>query len=598
MAGGTPGTSVQATFAATLVDQWVAEGVTDAVVCPGSRSTPLAVALAERRELRLHVRLDERGAGFFALGVGLATRRPAVVCTTSGTAAVELHPAVVEAHYAGVPLIVCTADRPLELHGIGAPQTIDQAGLYGAVVGWSADPGLPDAACASTWRPLAARAVREARGGSRGPGPVHLNLAFAEPLVGEPGTPPMAIGDGRDGAERRDADADADAEEALAADAERWVGRRGIVVAGADGGDPGAVLALAERLGWPVLADPRSGCRRAHPNVVAAADELVRVPTVRTGLLPEVAVVLGRAWSSRVVAEWLAELTASGVGVVAADPWWRWVDPSRPFASRPVDAARWNAALGDVGVGPVRSAQWLGRWQAAESAAQAAVDAELRDDSVAHGWRLSEPLVARLVPGAVGPDGWIVVASSMPVRDLESYGPVLADPPTVVANRGASGIDGVTSTALGVAATAGGPVVGLVGDLAFLHDVSALVRPATDGVAPGPALVVVDNNGGGIFDFLPQAAALGRDRFEQLFGTPQDVDVAEVAAGFNLAVADVATPEELRSALAEGLGRRELSVVRARVPDRRENVALHSRLHEAVAHAVGAALGGGGTAQR
>ena len=176
--------SVQATFSATLVDEWDRRGVTDAVICPGSRSTPLTVALAAR--LHVHVRLDERSAGFYALGLALATGRPTVICVTSGTAAAELHPAVVEAHHARVPLIVCTADRPPELLDTGAPQTIDQVGLFTTATRWSSNPGVPTAEQQSFWRPLAARAYEEAMHGPTGPGPVHLNLAFREPLTGTP----------------------------------------------------------------------------------------------------------------------------------------------------------------------------------------------------------------------------------------------------------------------------------------------------------------------------------------------------------------------------------------------------------------------------
>ncbi len=186
--GGT--VDVAATFCATVVDEWVRAGVTDAVVAPGSRSTPMVLALAGDARIRLHVFLDERSAAFFALGSGCATGDPAPVLTTSGTAAAELHPAVVEAHHAGVPLLVVTADRPPEAHGVGAPQTIEQADLYGRAVRWRADPGVPDPAVAHSWRSLASRAVAEARGCGGRPGPVHLNLAFREPLVGRPGPAP------------------------------------------------------------------------------------------------------------------------------------------------------------------------------------------------------------------------------------------------------------------------------------------------------------------------------------------------------------------------------------------------------------------------
>lgn len=185
---------VQATFAATLVDEWVRAGVTDAVVAPGSRSTPLLLALTSRSSsIRVHVFLDERSAGFFAVGLGMATGRPAVVVTTSGTAAVELHPAVVEASHAGVPLLAVTADRPWELRDVGAPQTIDQTALFGRAVRWFADPGVPDAASSPAWRSLAARAVVEAVVGR---GPVHLDLPFREPLVGHPGPLPPGRPDG------------------------------------------------------------------------------------------------------------------------------------------------------------------------------------------------------------------------------------------------------------------------------------------------------------------------------------------------------------------------------------------------------------------
>ena len=194
--------SVQATFSATLVDEWVRLGVTDAVVCPGSRSTPLALPLADR--LRVHVRLDERSAGFFALGLAMATGRPTVICVTSGTAAAELHPAVVEAHHARVPLIVCTADRPPELHDTGAPQTIEQNGLFGAATRWAYAPGVPDEGQERVWRPLAVRAFEEAVHGTVGPGPVHLNLAFREPLTGARRRPcPLVRPEGRRRAPRR-----------------------------------------------------------------------------------------------------------------------------------------------------------------------------------------------------------------------------------------------------------------------------------------------------------------------------------------------------------------------------------------------------------
>src|SRR5580704_7683729 len=519
---------VQATFCATLVDEWIRAGLTDAVVSPGSRSTPLALALAGRAELRVHVRLDERGAGFFAVGLGLATGRPALVVTTSGTAAVELHPSVVEAHHARVPVVVCTADRPPELQGVGAPQMIEQAGLFGPAVRWSAAPGVADDATRATWRPLAARAVAEAVDGPLGAGPVHLNLAFREPLVGRPG--PLPSGDAAGGPVHRRHGGRA----APAPDVAGWAGRRGVIVVGAGCGPATGVLGLAEVLGWPVLADPRSGCRVPHPNVVAAADAILRSDAARDRLRPDVVVVLGARWASKAVAGFLADAAAEGVQTVAVDPWWRWADPDRTVTDVvTADPGPWVEQV-RTAVPPVApwAGEWLRPWQLAERAAQDAIDRELTGD------RLTEPGIARRLFRLLPAGALVVVSSSMPVRDVEWYAPPVADPPPVLANRGANGIDGVASTAQGVAAAGGGPVVGVLGDLAFLHDVSSLVRPAGAAPASGGAasctLLVVDNRGGGIFNFLPQAGRVETDRFEQLFGTPAAPDVADVARGFGL----------------------------------------------------------------
>ena len=364
-------------------------------------------------------------------------------------------------------------------------------------------------------------------------------------------------------------------------------GGRGLVVAGQGCGPPAEVLALAARLGWPVLADPRSGCRLTHPCVVAAADALARTPAARRALRPETVLVLGAPWASKALAGLLVEAARSGAQVVAVDPWWRWVDPDRMVTEfHRADPAAWlTDALDRVVDGG--SGEWLAGWQAAEAAAQRAIDEVLDDDCAGRGGALTEPVLARRLLPAVGAEAAVVVASSMPVRDLEWFAPPMAAPPPVLANRGANGIDGVGATAQGVAAAGAFPVVGVLGDLAFLHDASSLVRPARPSTRGRCTLVVVDNDGGGIFDFLPQATALDPARFEQLFGTPQSAEVAEVARGFGLEVADVGTPAELEGALGELVGREGLSVVRARVPARRDNVALHDRTHAAVAAAVG-----------
>ena len=551
--------SVQATFCATLVDEWARLGVTDAVICPGSRSTPLALPLAQR--LRIHVRLDERSAAFYALGLARATGRPVVVCVTSGTAGAELHPAVVEAHHGRVPLLVCTADRPPELHHTGASQTIEQDRLFSVEARWCADPGVPEEGQAPAWRPLAARAVAESLHGPSGPGPVHLNLAFREPLTEAPGQLPPEAGDTATAGTR--------------AAGPKVTGTplegRGIVVVGGPSfgaADPQQVLDFAARLGWPVFADPLSRCR--VEGTVAAADAIVRAESPR----PDVVVQLGAPWLSKELGRYVAQAVQAGSRFVVLDPWRHRPDPQRvatEFVHEQPDDWLPGAARGGAPADP----EWLATWLSMEARAQRALDQVLTAD-------LSEPAVARMLHRyAATTDAALVVSASMPIRDLEWYGPTTATPPLVIANRGANGIDGVVSTALGVAAA--DPtrrVLAFLGDLAFLHDVSGLVNVPEVTCT----FVVVDNGGGGIFSFLPQAAALPSSSFEALFATPPTSDVGAVARGFGLQVEEVTTLSELEPALARAP--RGPSLVHVRVPSRRENVAVHEALNQAVRRAL------------
>ena len=319
---------VQATFAATLVDEWARDGLTDAVVCPGSRSTPLALALAAHGGVRLHVHHDERSGAFLALGLGLASGRPALVLTTSGTAAAELHPAVVEADLAAVPLLVCTADRPPELRDVGAPQAIDQVHLFGRSVRWYGDPGVPEAAGRDRWRALAARAYATTIGAR--PGPVHLNLPFREPLVGTPGpVPPPRAGRPWTAVVEGAASAGPSAPPGAAAPSlppelealvDDLAGRRGVLVAGLAPVDGAAVHAAAEALGWPVVAEPRSPAWMPAPTLVPHIDAVLRSPRAAAVLRPDVVVRIGAPGSSRVVNEWFAGTGAHEV-VVGAPGW-------------------------------------------------------------------------------------------------------------------------------------------------------------------------------------------------------------------------------------------------------------------------------------
>ncbi len=581
---------VQAAFAAVVVDEWVRAGVTDIVACPGSRSTPLLIALAEAAErgaVRVRSVLDERSAGFFALGLGLASGVPAPVVTTSGTAAVELHPAVVEAHHAGVPMLAVTADRPPELQDCGAPQTVRQAGLYGDAVRWEAAPGVPGPESAGAWRSLASRSVAEARGGAHRPGPVHLNLAFREPLIGAAeGFGPRPGGRAGAAPWHRVAPVQALEPPPDVVDLLVGAGERGLIVAGAGAGSPAAVWELARATGWPVLATPPSGCRLAGggnvsphllPGAVAAADALLRTPLARAWH-PEVVLRLGEPWASRVVNEWLEGLMCPQFLI---DRWGTWAAPdhlpSVVVTASPEAVCR---AAARAFPRPPRLS-WAGVWSEAEDRAQEAIDAVLK----AEGGALTEPGVARWLLGAVPDGASLVVSSSMPVRDVEAWSRP-RDGARVLANRGANGIDGVLSTALGVsAAGAPGGVVALLGDLAFLYDASALLAGGRSGPGHDLDVVVIDNQGGGIFNFLAQAASQPRERFERMWGTPQGADLAAVARAYGATVEEVADTAALAQALDGGGPGQGVRVLIAKT-DRLENVAVHRRLYAAVEAAV------------
>lgn len=562
----------QATFCATLVDEWARAGVRHAVVAPGSRSTPLALAVAADDRLRVHVHHDERSAAFLALGLALVTGEPTVVVTTSGTGAVELHPAVVEADLAGVPLICCTADRPPELIDVGAPQAIDQTHLFGRAVRWAHSPGVADEGGRGRWRPLAARAYAEATGAR--PGPVHLNLAFREPLLGEVGPLPEPRPGDSPWTWRAPAAPVADPVIDPVSDLQ---GRRGLVLAGPGSGPGEEVAAVAAALGWPVVAAPQAAVWRVPGATVPAADAFLREPTTAEALRPEVILHLGGPLASRVVGEWAAATGASHL--VAAGPR-RWVDPHGVAAvvlDDDVDqlVAAWAARTGAVNA--VDGGTWRQRWHDTGAAAEAAVAGVL---AAAPG--PTEPGAARAIVAALPSGARLVASSSMPIRDLE-WCTVGGHDVEVLANRGANGIDGVVSTAVGVAIASGAPTGLLIGDVALLHDVNGLLGAAARGI--DLVAVVVDNDGGGIFSFLPQAGALPEGRFEQLFGTPHGLDLVAVAAAHGASARSV--DGDLEDAVRDAVRAGGVQVLVVRT-DRRANRDLHARINDAVGRAVAA----------
>jgi 2-succinyl-5-enolpyruvyl-6-hydroxy-3-cyclohexene-1-carboxylate synthase len=550
-----------ATFCATLVDTWIRNGVRHAVVAPGSRSTPMALALIERDELAMHVFHDERSASFAAVGIGRATGSPALLLCTSGTAAAEFHAAVVEAHQDDVPMIVLTADRPPELRDVGAAQTIDQTRLFGPAVRWFADPGVPDMAGAHTWRALANRAWETSSGMS--PGPVHINLPFREPLVGDAAPLPPVIDymSARSRAVLSETD--------LAALAQRLDTHRGVIVAGL--GSHPAVLDLAADLGWPVLADQRSGIRTAHQNVIAAFDDVLRHPRFASDHTPEVVLHIGKPLASKVTSQWLA---ASGAFHIQVHETSAWIDPDHQVGWR-VQANVQLLAQSLIGRSAgAKNTPWLTRWRRSGERASGAVDLVLEEHQ-----GLSEPQIARDVVAALPAGSALVVSSSMPIRDVEWFA-APRDGLQVFANRGANGIDGVTSTAVGVAlADPSRPVALLIGDVAFLHDSNGLLGLVERKV--NVTIVVIDNDGGGIFSFLPQRSALAPERFEKLFGTPHGVSIAGVAGVHGIPVWTIEEQVDVAPAVVRATQTPGSVVLHLRTA-RDPNVAVHDLIHRAV----------------
>lgn len=531
-------------FCRTLVDEWVRAGVTDAVVAPGSRSTPLALAVFER--LRCTVMLDERSAAFCALGMGLATGRPSVLVCTSGTAATHFYGAVIEASLACVPLIVCTADRPPELQSVGAPQTIDQTRLYGDAVRWFAEPGPSDTLDPTVWRSLAARAFLEASG--HHPGPVHLNLAFREPLI-EP-KEPLPSGRSNDlpwhgilplsHAAAPPSDIAAMCRRAL----------RPLVVAGHDGSSD------LDLDGVPIIGDHRG--LLAHN--VAHADLLVRSVHFRDTHEPDLIIRSGMPPASKELNAWLDSLP---VPQLVIQPSGAWIDPSRQaFWYSP---ERTSLALrGESG--------WLDSWTSnAKTASQTIANV------LATRPALVEPMIARSVLASCTSGSKLVVSSSMPIRDMEAF----AEPRVnvqVYANRGVNGIDGVISTARGVAYS-GAPTTVLLGDLAFLHDSNGLLGLAASDL--DLTVVIVDNNGGGIFSLLPQHDVLDSTTFEALFGTPQSVNLETLLQAHEIQTVRVDRPAALVEELNAATKSHGVRAVVA-TTHRDDNVEIHNELIAAV----------------
>ena len=574
-------------LASAFAEELARGGLRRAVVSPGSRSTPLAVALWRRPEIEVNVIVDERSAAFFALGAAQATRAPVALLCTSGTAAANYHPAICEADESAVPLVVLTADRPPEMRGIGAGQTIDQIKLYGESVRWFCEVGTHQADDDGLlhYRSVACRSLAAARGETR-PGPVHLNLPWREPLAplvvegAVTATDPLAL-QGRDNRPLTAVTSiDLEPSAFLLDEMAGHIGEAiaGVIIAGrqldAELREPLAHLARAS--GFPILAEPTSQLRcgpHDRSYVVSTYDLLLRDKHFARSVVPDLVLRFGEMPTSKPLRSWLA---ASGADQIVIDPYGGWNEPTNRAAAilraDPTElAAGWATRLEKEERPAPR------RWLDAERAAREALESSFADNEI------SEPALHHALGQAHRDGDLVYTASSMPIRDQEAF--LLAGEADVafLCNRGTNGIDGLISSGIGAAYASDKSTTIITGDLGLLHDLGGLA--ALREVFIPVRIVVIDNAGGGIFHFLPQQAALPEDEFEALLGTPRGVDAVKAAALCELPHRRLDSLGELPEALAAGTGLIEVRT------DRSTNVATHRQLTQKV-HAALAELPG------
>jgi 2-succinyl-5-enolpyruvyl-6-hydroxy-3-cyclohexene-1-carboxylate synthase len=580
-----------------FVDELARCGMRAACTSPGSRSAPLALSLAREPRLRCYSHIDERCSGFFALGLAKASGLPVAVTCTSGTAGAQLLAPAVEAREARVPLILLTADRPAELRDNGAGQAIDQLKMFGSAAKWFVEVDLGSAGAERLpWiRTLACRAYATALEGR--PGAVHLNFPLREPLLsedeppedrsGRPGGVPFVS---RTASSTEPGPVDMKHLRSLLEDA-----RRGVLIAGREEREAGlgkAAAEFAETAGWPLVADPLSGARRG-PAAVAHYDAILRDTGTATALQPDMILRVGGLPVSKPLRSWLASQT--GTPQVVLDPEGAWQDPdsvlTHSFALHPAATLRRLAAEQTA----TAEGEWMGSWRAADELASEAIGDVIGESG------LSEPRVAAELGMLLPAEATLFVASSMPVRDIETFWPSRPDPPRVLCNRGANGIDGIVSSAFGAAAADDGPVVLLIGDVALAHDIGGLLAARRLGLKL--TIVAIDNDGGGIFDFLPVSrVAAGRetdpsaetvageatgatDLYTRHVATPTGLHFAGAAALYGLGYERAEDTAEFRAAVEGAMSVPESTIIEVRT-DRGENVKLHAQVWDAVAAAL------------
>lgn len=566
----------------TLIDALVRGGVTDIVVSPGSRSTPLALSAARHPGVDLWMQYDERSAGFFALGLARARGAPVALICTSGTAAANYLPAVVEARLARVPLIVLSADRPHELRDNGAPQTINQIGIYGRHVKWFSDLPEPvdDEALLGYLRSLVARAIAVSQ--ESPDGPVHLNCPFREPLVPDRALlheifseSPATVVRGQHG--RRTL---------VASTLDDLVARlrqahSGLILCG-PGCEPGLAAPLSDlavRLGFPILADPLSGLRCGPHDqrlVISSYDAFLRDERFAAQHTPDLVLRFGAMPTSKPVLQYLQRHPRAYQVVVDGGAEWR--EPTSLASEHVFADDIWlcTSLLDQVPTNEAFFTPWVLAWLSADQTTRSVVHTHLRNHST-----ISEPRVFAELSHLLPDGATLFVANSMPVRDCDTFFSASERAIYIAGNRGANGIDGLVSTGLGMAAGGARPLVMVLGDLSLYHDSNGLLAAKLHAI--DATIVLINNDGGGIFSFLPQSSE--HDQFERLFGTPHGLAFRPLAELYGAHYSFAASWPDFHEAVSAGIAGRGLHIVEVRT-NRAQNVADHRALWPLVSEAL------------
>lgn len=565
-------------YTAAFVDELTRVNIKHAIISPGSRSTPISMLMVKHPDIQVHMNIDERSAAFFGLGLAKATREPVALVCTSGTAAANYYPAIIEAHYSRVPLVVITADRPHELREVGAPQAIDQIHLYGKYVKWFSDMSIPEMEDSSIQyvRNIAKRASFTARNSPSGP--VHLNFPVREPLVPIMDSDFFQIGRGErifeSNFESGRATASIEAIKQITKEVKSH--KKGIIICGEihDESFANAVNKLSEKLQYPILADPLSQLRTesSSPAVIDCYDTFLRVEEVVQTYQPELIIRFGTMPVSKALTLFIKRSKESPHIVVDGGNGWR--EPTG-LATHMVysDETIFCLQLADQ-IEEQEQSEWFSNWMLMNTQTKKVLESVQTDTSMNEGKVFAE--LINLIPS----NSFLFVGNSMPIRDCDTFFHSNESKATVMANRGANGIDGIISTALGVS-VAGQPTILVLGDLSFYHDMNGLL--AAKMLKLNLTIIVINNDGGGIFSFLPQSAE--EHYFEELFGTPHGLDFSNAVHMYGGKFARAENWEQFRSACKQAFTSEGLNVIEV-VTQRQENVELHRNLMNDVSQEI------------